>query len=88
MKKIFASFIVLFMPYMAWALDLPMVLTDVDASLYQQIFVLQDKEKINTAINVQGQIADQLLMNEILYQRYISDTYHTRGREVAAWMDK
>ena len=61
MKKIFASFIVLFMPYMAWALDLPMVLTDVDASLYQQIFVLQDKEKINTAINVQGQIADQLL---------------------------
>ncbi|MBQ1996853.1 MAG: transcriptional repressor NrdR, partial [Alphaproteobacteria bacterium] len=88
MKKIFAFFIALFIPHVVWAVDLPQVLTDVDASLYQQIFVWQDKEKINTAINVQGQIADDLLMNEVLYQRYISDTYHTRGREIAAWMDK
>ena len=67
---------------------MPQILTDVDASLYAQVFALQDKEKINTAINVQSQIADPLLMNEVLYQRYISDTYHTRGKEISAWMEK
>ena len=28
------------------------------------------------------------MMNEVLYQRYISDTYHTRGREIASWMEQ
>ena len=76
------------MPLNIWAADLPQILTDVDASLYQQVFDLQDKEKINTAINVQSQIADNLLMNEVLYQRYISDTYRTRGKEIAIWMER
>ena len=47
-----------------------------------------DKEKIDTAIKVQNQIADKLLMNEVLYQRYISDTYRTRGAEIATWMER
>ena len=88
MKKIFAFFVALLIPQCLWALQLPQILTAVDPSLYQQIFILQDMEKINTAINVQTQIANDLLMNEVLFQRYISDTYHTRGREVSAWMDK
>ena len=87
MKKLFAIFIGLLFPLNILAADLPQILTDVDASLYAQVFALQDKEKINTAINVQSQIADPLLMNEVLYQRYISDTYHTRGKEIATWMD-
>lgn len=81
-------FIGLILPLNILAADLPQILTDVDASLYAQVFELQDKEKINTAINVQSQIADPLLMNEVLYQRYISDTYHTRGKEIVAWMEK
>ena len=68
MKRIFAFFIAILIPQILWAAPLPQILTDIDASLYRQIFVLQDKEKINTAINVQSQIADRLLMNEILYQ--------------------
>ena len=88
MKKLLTIFIGLFLPQVLLAMDLPQILTDVDASLYEQIFMLQDKEKINTAIKVQDQIADKLLMNEVLYQRYISDTYHTRGKEIAAWMEK
>ncbi len=88
MKKILTIFIGLFLPLTTMAVELPQILTDVDASLYEQIFILQDKEKINTAIKVQDQIADKLLMNEVLYQRYISDTYHTRGKEIAAWMEK
>lgn len=88
MKKIFAFFIGLILPLNLLAADLPQILTDVDASLYAQVFALQDKEKINTAINVQSQIADPLLMSEVLYQRYISDTYRTRGKEIATWMEK
>ena len=88
MKKIFAIFIGLILPLNLLAADLPQILTDVDASLYAQVFALQDKEKINTAINVQSQIADPLLMGEVLYQRYISDTYRTRGKEIATWMEK
>lgn len=88
MKKIHAFFTTMFLSLPVWAADLPMVLTDFDASLYEQIFILQDKEKINTAIKVQQQIADPLLMNEVLYQRYISKTYHTRGKEIADWQSK
>ena len=88
MKKILSFFVAFFLPVAAMAVDLPQILTDVDASLYQQIFALQDKEKINTAIKVQNQIADKLLFNEILYQRYISDTYRTRGKEIETWMEQ
>ena len=88
MKKIISLFIGLFLPLCAMAVDAPQILTDVDASLYEQIFMLQDKEKIDTAIKVENQIADKLLMNEVLYQRYISDSYRTRGREITAWMEK
>lgn len=88
MKKIFAFLFSVLLPVSALAVDMPQVLSDIDASLYRQIFKLQDKERIDTAINAQNQIADRLLMNEVLYQRYISDTYRTRGREIADWMEK
>ena len=88
MKRLFIIFIGLIFPLNIFAADLPQILTAVDASLYEQVFALQDKEKIDTAINVQSQIADDLLMNEVLYQRYISDTYRTKGKEIAAWLDK
>ena len=88
MKKFFTILIGVILPLNILAADLPQILTDVDASLYQQVFDLQDKEKINTAINVQSQIADNLLMNEVLYQRYISDTYRTRGKEIVTWMER
>ena len=88
MKKFFLILIGLIVPLVSKAADLPQILSDIDASLYEQIFMLQDKEKIDTAIKVQNQIADKLLMNEVLYQRYISDTYRTRGAEIAAWMER
>ena len=87
MKKIFTIFVGLILPLGLQAADLPQVLTDVDASLYEQIFVLQENEKIDTVIKVEKQIADKLLMNEVLYQRYISDSYRTRGKEIVAWME-
>lgn len=88
MRKFFTFFSVLFVSLSVMAAELPQILSDVDASLYQQIFAMQDKEKINTAIKVQNQIADKLLFNEILYQRYVSDTYRTRGKEIEVWMEQ
>ncbi|MBO7642896.1 MAG: lytic transglycosylase domain-containing protein [Alphaproteobacteria bacterium] len=83
-----AIFVAIFLPVVAFASSLPDVLSDVDASLYTQIFVLQENEKIEPAIKLQKQLEDDLLVNEILYQRYTSKTYHTKGQEVINWMNK
>jgi len=88
MKKVYVFLLVLVMPFAAMAADLPDVLDDENASLYQQIFMLQSKEKIDSAMRLEKQLSDDLLMGEVLYQRYISKTYHTKGREVAAWQQK
>ena len=65
-----------------------MILTDNDASLYEQIFVMQQNEKIDAAKKLEQQLTDKMLMNEVLYQRYTSKTYRTRGAEINAWMNK
>ena len=88
MKKILAFLTAILVSPIAMAADLPQILSDMDAGLYKQVFLLQDNEKITPATNIQAQIVDQLLMNEVLYQRYISKTYHTRGAEIAQWMNK
>lgn len=88
MKKFFLILIAIFLPISVYAVDLPNVLTDADASLYSQIFSLQEKEKINEAMKLEKMLTDSLLMNEVLYQRYISKTYHTRGKEIVAWQNK
>jgi len=78
----------MFLPFAAYASRTLDVLSDADASLYTQIFILQDNEKIDTAIKLQKQLQDNLLLNEVLYQRYTSKTYHTKGTEVIDWMNK
>ncbi len=90
MKKIFTFLIAIFLPLSVYAADLPNidVLNDADASLYTQIFLLQSEEEISAAQKLEKQLTDPLLMNEVLYQRYISKTYHTRGKEIASWMEK
>jgi soluble lytic murein transglycosylase-like protein len=50
--------------------------------------MLQDKEKIETAKKLENKLTDKSLMNEVLYQRYVSKTYHTRGAELQSWMEK
>jgi soluble lytic murein transglycosylase-like protein len=89
MKKIFVlCFFALFAMASAPAAEPPSILSDQDAEIYAQIFELQSKEKISAAEKLQKSISDQLLMNEVLYQRYISKTYRTKGSEVSAWMQK
>ena len=90
MKKIFTFLIAIFLPFAAVASDLPDidVLSDADASLYTQIFMLQREEEISAAQKLQKQLNDPLLINEVLYQRFFSKTYRTRGREIVDWMNK
>ena len=71
-----------------FALESADVLSNEDAALYAQIFMLQDKERIESAKKLESKLIDKSLMNEVLYQRYTSKTYHTRGNELKAWMDK
>ena len=88
MKKILSFFVVLFISLGAWATESVDVLTDDDAAIYVQIFNLQDKEKIDAAKKLESKLSDKFLMNEVLYQRYISKTYHTKGSELQKWMEK
>ncbi len=88
MKKILGILFAVLLPVSAWAYEYLDVLTDADASLYEQIFTLQANEKIDSAIKLEKQLSDPLLMNEVLFQRYISKTYHTKSKEVANWMSK
>lgn len=76
------------MPFVGFAADLPIILSESDAKLYSQIFQLQGKEKIDAAIKLEKQITDTIMMDEVLLQRYISKTYRTRSVEVANWMQK
>ena len=86
MKKFIGIIFAIFLPCSAFAaMD---VLSDVDASLYEQIFNLQDKEKIDSAMKLEKLLEDKLLMNEVLLQRYVSKSYHTKGAEVVNWMNK
>ena len=88
MKKILTILLAVFLLMPASAIESVDVLTDDDAARYAQIFLLQDKEKIETAKKVETKLTDKSLMNEVLYQRYTSKTYHTRGAELKSWMDK
>ncbi|MBR3510839.1 MAG: transglycosylase SLT domain-containing protein [Alphaproteobacteria bacterium] len=88
MKKILVLLLTVFCSVQSFATEYLQVLTDEDAAIYAQIFMLQDKEKIETATRLENKLTDKFLMNEVLYQRFISKTYHTRGAELKSWMDK
>ncbi|MBQ3785191.1 MAG: hypothetical protein II843_02230, partial [Alphaproteobacteria bacterium] len=87
-KKIFVFFMVIFCPFVSRAIESVDILSDEDAATYAQIFMLQDKEKIDVAKKLEAKLTDKYLMNEVLYQRYVSKTYHTRASELQTWMNK
>ena len=76
------------MPMLAPAVESLDILSDQDAAIYSQIFILQDKEKIDTAQKLESKLKDKSLMNEVQYQRFVSKTYRTRGTEIQDWMNK
>ena len=87
MKKLLTFFVMIFAPLCGLAGESLEVLTNDDAEVYSQIFNLQKKEKINEAQKLEKKLTDKFLMNEVLYQRYTSKTYRTRGAELKDWMN-
>jgi len=65
---------------------LPDVLSASDAEIYAILFDLQDKGNFAAAKKLELQIEDNILMGDVLYQRYMSKTYATSGAELTAWM--
>lgn len=92
MKKILSIFLVLFglfsLVLPAGAADLPNVLSESDVTAYTQIFKLQADEKIQEAVKIEKSLVDPILQCELLYQRYTSKTYKSKGKEIADWMQK
>ncbi|MBQ9540692.1 MAG: lytic transglycosylase domain-containing protein [Alphaproteobacteria bacterium] len=88
MRKIIVILITVFCVRVAVAAPVLDVLTDGDAEIYQQIFMLQGKEKIDAAKKLESKLTNKLLMNEVLYQRFFSKTYKTKGAEISNWMNK
>lgn len=88
MKKIFVFIFSVLCAVGAGAKTEIDVLSDSDASLYSQIFTLQDSEKFSAAEKLQRQLSDPILMGEVLYQKYFSKTYTTKGAEAKSWLDK
>ncbi|MCQ2574932.1 MAG: transglycosylase SLT domain-containing protein [Alphaproteobacteria bacterium] len=87
MRKILLFLLLFLLPINLSAITNIDVLSDTDAETYSQIFILQDKEKIDSAKKLESKLSDSLLMNEVLYQRFISKTYHTRGVELQNWLN-
>ena len=87
-KKIFVFLMVLICPLVSGAIESVDIFSDEDAATYVQIFMLQDKEKIDAAKKLEAKLKDKYLMNEVLYQRYVSKTYRTHGTEIQNWMKK
>lgn len=88
MKKFISILFGIFFVGVAYARPQINVLTDADVDIYQQIFALQYKEKIDAAKKLEPKITDKILMNEVLYQRFFTKSYRTRGLEMTHWMDK
>ena len=92
MKKFISTFLIIFAfssaISSAMASDLPDILSESDATIYKEIFRLQSAEKISAATEIEKSLENKILECEVLYQRYISKTYRTRGKEITAWMQK
>lgn len=60
-----------------------------DATLYQEIFVLQDQAKWRQADRLIRQLDDDLLMGHVLYDRFMHPTgYRARWTELRDWLKK
>ncbi|MGI5845934.1 MAG: lytic transglycosylase domain-containing protein [Alphaproteobacteria bacterium] len=82
------TFVLSFIVSGAQAVELPKILSESDATIYKEIFRLQAAEKISAAIEIEKSLKDPILKCEVLYQRYTSKTYRSKGKELAAWMQK
>ncbi len=66
----------------------PHVLTAEDATLYRQIFEVQDKGDWKHADRLIAKLSNDILMGYVLYQRYMHPTaYRSKYKELKKWLD-
>ncbi len=66
----------------------PAILSDRDVAAYQRILKAHQANDFKTAKKVEGTIKDKLLMGYVLYDRYFSKGYRTKGTEIVNWLNK
>ncbi|MDR2268798.1 MAG: lytic transglycosylase domain-containing protein [Rickettsiales bacterium] len=88
MKKVLFMLCCLSAVFAAWAEPLPTILSESDAETYSKIFELQGRGKFDSAKKLEAKIEDRILIGEVLYQRYMSKGYYSRGVEIAEWLNK
>ena len=64
------------------------VLSVSDATLYKQIFELQEKENWKDADKKIAKLKDKSLMGHVLSDRYFSKTWWTTPKEIESWFKK
>lgn len=87
MKKILFILSIIFSEAL-FAIEKINFLNDSDEKIYRDIFLLQSLEQIDKAIKLENKIENDILIGEVLYQRYTSKTYRTKGQKLKLWMDK
>ncbi|MBL4740009.1 MAG: lytic transglycosylase domain-containing protein [Sneathiella sp.] len=70
-----------------YANDIPKILNDKDAGLYQQIFKLQEEGQWKKAGTLLKKVENQLLLGHVKYQRYMHpNSYRASYPELHLWM--
>jgi soluble lytic murein transglycosylase-like protein len=87
-KLVVIACLLSFVSVVARAESLPTILSEPDVENYKQLFDLQDAGKFDAAMKLESKIENKILMGDVLYQRYMSPKYYSRGVEIAEWMNK
>ncbi|MEE2694362.1 MAG: lytic transglycosylase domain-containing protein [Pseudomonadota bacterium] len=68
--------------------DLPKILSDSDVSRYRDIFQLQEEGLWSEADKLIGELADDILLGHVRFQRYMHPTaYRSKFMELATWLE-
>ncbi|MBN2675631.1 MAG: lytic transglycosylase domain-containing protein [Alphaproteobacteria bacterium] len=84
--RLFIIFL-LIAPFMkAGAISTPHILSDSDEALYQEAFRLEKNGKHKEVDVLLNKVENTLLKGDLLFERYFSNSYHSKGNELSEWL--
>ena len=87
MKKLFVIFTIYISSLANLpAVPLPTILSESDMETYERIFDLQSRGRWDAAKRLESKVENNILMGDVLYERYMSKTYVSSGAELTEWM--
>lgn len=76
-----------FAPQPARAAEVPRILSDSDAQIYRQIFILQSQADMGSATRLIAELSDKRLLGHVQAQRYLHPTgYRSSYGELKQWL--